>query len=266
MKGEEELEGYKKGGYHPTHIGDVFSQIEGTTLPRYRVIQKLGWGSYATVWLAKDLTPEKQRKTPKYVVLKINISKSTTDKEGVILKWLKKQRKDHPGHKYVSHLLDDFSFVGPNGKHEVLVLKLVIGLRELGVENKLPNNKWPWLNTQRKRLAHEATMGLSYLHELELQHGDLHLGNIACTIPDIEQVMEICATHSAFKTMSKAVPSRKATDKHLPRYIYASWNVNKCLPRRFWEESDIEDIKVQIIDFGACSFPCNSSPRLKAMS
>ena len=44
----EPLERYRKGGYHPTHLGDTFKD------GRYKIIHKLGWGGYATVWLARD--------------------------------------------------------------------------------------------------------------------------------------------------------------------------------------------------------------------
>jgi hypothetical protein len=44
----ENPDGYRDGGYHPVHLGDVYQQ-------RYRVIHKLGFGSYSTVWLARDL-------------------------------------------------------------------------------------------------------------------------------------------------------------------------------------------------------------------
>lgn len=45
---EEDWEDYVKGGYHPVHIGDDFSD------GRYVVVRKLGWGHFSTVWLAKD--------------------------------------------------------------------------------------------------------------------------------------------------------------------------------------------------------------------
>lgn len=45
----EPLERYREGGYHPTHLGDRLKD------GRYEIIHKLGWGAYATVWLAKDL-------------------------------------------------------------------------------------------------------------------------------------------------------------------------------------------------------------------
>lgn len=39
---------YRPEGYHPVHLGDIYSQ-------RYRVIHKLGFDTYSTVWLARDL-------------------------------------------------------------------------------------------------------------------------------------------------------------------------------------------------------------------
>ena len=45
---EEDLEDYKKGGYHPVSIGDRLHH------DRYIVVRKLGWGHFSTVWLAYD--------------------------------------------------------------------------------------------------------------------------------------------------------------------------------------------------------------------
>ncbi len=43
----EELENYEPGGFHPVHLGDVYDS-------RYRVVHKLGFGGYSTVWLVRD--------------------------------------------------------------------------------------------------------------------------------------------------------------------------------------------------------------------
>lgn len=45
---EEDCEDYVKGGYHPVHVGDTFSD------GRYLIVRKLGWGHFSTVWLARD--------------------------------------------------------------------------------------------------------------------------------------------------------------------------------------------------------------------
>ena len=44
----EPLHRYHKGGYHPVHLGDCLSD------GRYKVLHKLGWGGYSTVWAARD--------------------------------------------------------------------------------------------------------------------------------------------------------------------------------------------------------------------
>ena len=36
------------GGYHRVSVGDVFNE-------RYVILEKLGWGHFSTVWLAKDV-------------------------------------------------------------------------------------------------------------------------------------------------------------------------------------------------------------------
>jgi serine/threonine-protein kinase SRPK3 len=45
----EPLHRYRVGGYHPIALGDLFKD------GRYKVLHKLGWGGYSTVWAAKDL-------------------------------------------------------------------------------------------------------------------------------------------------------------------------------------------------------------------
>ena len=47
----EAVEGYQCGGYHPVHLGERYGG-KG----RYKILHKLGCGSYSTVWLARDLT------------------------------------------------------------------------------------------------------------------------------------------------------------------------------------------------------------------
>lgn len=46
---EESISRYCHGGYHPVRIGDVFDN------GKYRIVSKLGYGVYSTVWLACHL-------------------------------------------------------------------------------------------------------------------------------------------------------------------------------------------------------------------
>ncbi|KIW86357.1 hypothetical protein Z517_01753 [Fonsecaea pedrosoi CBS 271.37] len=44
----EWVEMYRSSGFHPINLGDTFKNGQ------YRVIRKLGYGSFSTVWLARD--------------------------------------------------------------------------------------------------------------------------------------------------------------------------------------------------------------------
>lgn len=47
QQGSEPPSRYEAGGYHPVNVGEVFNQ-------RYKIVRKLGWGLYSTVWLVQD--------------------------------------------------------------------------------------------------------------------------------------------------------------------------------------------------------------------
>jgi serine/threonine-protein kinase SRPK3 len=44
---EQKLPQFYQKKYYPVKIGDIFKQ-------QYRIITKLGYGAYSTVWLARD--------------------------------------------------------------------------------------------------------------------------------------------------------------------------------------------------------------------
>jgi serine/threonine protein kinase len=103
----ERLEHYRPGGYHPLRIGDI---LHG----RYRIVHKLGHGSFSTIWLARD------QHSLTFVAVKIGIANSDHHDvdvlsriSGPIPTWQKKPRS-----KYLLPLvLDTFCVHGPNGTH-----------------------------------------------------------------------------------------------------------------------------------------------------
>lgn len=110
QEGVENLERYRPGGYHPTHIGDQYGS------GRYEVVHKFGYGSYSTVWLARDPLE------PRLVSLKILIAAVTQkSSECKILRQLNSGNQDHQGRIYVLSLLVEFVINGPNGRHLCIV-------------------------------------------------------------------------------------------------------------------------------------------------
>ncbi|THU98861.1 hypothetical protein K435DRAFT_795367 [Dendrothele bispora CBS 962.96] len=47
----EDIDRYAPGGYHPFRLGDILKSERAS----YRVLHKLGRGSFSTVWLARTL-------------------------------------------------------------------------------------------------------------------------------------------------------------------------------------------------------------------
>ena len=136
---DEGLPDYKIGGYHPVHVGEIF-------LERYIVIQKLGWGHFSTVWLAKD------KKYDTYVALKVQKSaqhyiEAAYDEVEILDQvstfWKKKEWQNSLKHYYSDdpkklkevsksskychtvQLLNSFMHQGPNGKHYVMVFEIL---------------------------------------------------------------------------------------------------------------------------------------------
>jgi serine/threonine-protein kinase SRPK3 len=130
------------GGYHPVHLGEVL-------IGRYVIVQKLGWGQFSTVWLAKDMHHENT-----YVALKVQKSAPSykvaaydeVEILDVIAKhihnpiWLKNLEEYHKGkenscgklngkftalHTQVVQLLNSFMHYGPNGDHFIMVFEIL---------------------------------------------------------------------------------------------------------------------------------------------
>ncbi|KAI4219505.1 MAG: hypothetical protein L6R36_008281 [Xanthoria steineri] len=168
----EKAERYRIGGYHPTHIGDTYK--EG----RYKILHKLGYGGFATVWLARDTEANR------YVALKIIMANERSNKlELKMFEYLANQHSDHPGKQHLVTLLDRFVIQGPYGKHNCLVLPF------LGPS--VPNQAAGYLSKMldsslARRVATQLSESLAYMHSVGIGHGDCHTMNIVFKLKGIE--------------------------------------------------------------------------------
>lgn len=153
----ENLEAYCAGGFHPVKIGDEFCQA------RYRVMHKLGYGASSTAWLARD------SELNRYVCLKILMATdSDGDAERRVWRAMDDRHSFHPGRKFVSLLMDQFSIQGPNGNHLCLV-KEVLGPTLSDVKNSFAYDLIP-LHIARKATV-QLALGLAYIHARGVIHG-----------------------------------------------------------------------------------------------
>lgn len=170
---QESKEDYRKGGYHPVKIGDLFLQ-------RYHVIRKIGWGHFSTVWLCFDFEDKR------YVALKIvksatNFTETAKD-EIQILKAVRDTDPNDPKRAKTVQLLNDFKITGPNGTHVCMVFE-VLGSNLLKLIIKSQYRGIPYENV--RTIIRQVLEGLDYLHtKCQIIHTDVKPENVLLCVDD----------------------------------------------------------------------------------
>ncbi|EPT02379.1 hypothetical protein FOMPIDRAFT_1022938 [Fomitopsis schrenkii] len=162
----EDINRYVSGGYHPVRLGDALR----SDVANYRILHKLGRGSFATVWLATPME-DAQLSLPRFVALKICVADADAQHELNIHRRLPPAQDRH-----VLRLLDEFSVHGPNGDHVVLVHD-VLGS---------PADLTDLVQNQVRQLCKQIVQGVAFLHRHGITHGDIHAGNIGVCLPTLE--------------------------------------------------------------------------------
>ncbi|KAM5341966.1 hypothetical protein ACJ41O_014997 [Fusarium nematophilum] len=108
---EEGIAAYQPGGFHPVYIGDLFDD-------RFKVLSKIGYGVYSTVWLVRDLRASSDNGSEVFRALKVLSAtcygQGNDSFEREILTHLREGDKSQMGYAYVCHLVDDFEHKAGN--------------------------------------------------------------------------------------------------------------------------------------------------------
>ncbi|KAJ5683648.1 hypothetical protein N7462_006813 [Penicillium macrosclerotiorum] len=153
----EPLHRYRQGGYHPVTLGECLKA------GRYKVLHKLGWGGYSTVWAARD------QRTETYVAVKVCVAEREHDRETRELQTMKELAFHLPSPTHVVQLLDDFDLMGPNGFHKCLVYELLGPNIPDVVDAHFSSGRLP--GKLAKIIAKQSLSGLNNLHQRKIGHG-----------------------------------------------------------------------------------------------
>ncbi|KAF4438057.1 CMGC SRPK kinase [Fusarium acutatum] len=241
---------YYPGGFHPVHLDDIFNDGQ------YKVIRKLGEGSFSTVWLAHDL------KNSRYVALKILVSdKEKHSRELEILHHLVKVAPVESA-QYITRLLDEFEHKGPNGTHKCLVFEAMgpsfcqMLLSPPGRGRKQGDKEQYPLQTA-KHIFRDVLKGLNLLHKNGISHGDFQPGNALFALKNIDSYDEATLRHvEKWNGWSARLVERKdgKKDKWAPQYLYAAEPLSNYTGLDgHWNIID-ETLKVKLSDMGGAYF------------
>ncbi|KAM0230072.1 hypothetical protein ACHAP5_011461 [Fusarium lateritium] len=237
----EWIEDYRPGGYHPVILGDLFDD------DRYRVIRKLGEGSYSTVWLARDL------RNSSYVALKILVSEiSESGHELQILHHLANIASKDEG-LHTTELLAEFEHHGPNGIHKCLVFEPMGPSVNVMVEElpqfrpKMWGMKIRYPPQMAKRILKQSLQGLAFLHRNGIAHGDFQPGNMLFSLDNIndydEDVLRQEENVESWSISPLVERLDGKQDKWAPRYL--------CIAQPLGSyASPTDDFRIKLSDMG----------------
>ena len=231
---QEDPKDYVKGGYHPVRIGDLFHD-------RYRVIRKLGWGHFSTVWLCWDLGEKK------YVALKVVKSNDhyteSAEDEIKTLKCVRAGDEADPFRQRCVQLLHDFKISGVNGTHVCMVFE-VLGHNLLKLIIRSGFNGIPLFNV--KLIMKQVLEGLHYLHtKCKIIHTDIKPENILVCVSE-SHIQKIAAEATYSHQMGLQL-SRSATST-APKALLEvdlSTQVSKSKKKRLKKKAKMEQALTQ---------------------
>ncbi|KAI2010790.1 hypothetical protein LOZ52_005036 [Ophidiomyces ophidiicola] len=235
INGVEALERYQSGGYHPIMIGDILHR-------RYHIGDKLGFGGYATLWLARDI------QLSRYVVVKINVADSSL-RETTILRKISAQdppfsttAKYSGGRDLITVLLDEFKINGPNGAHQCYTMTPArCNLRDASYSRLFPIDV-------ARAISASLALAVAFLHTRGYIHGDIHLRNVLATLPfsfDELSIEEFYEKYGKPETVSIT----RCDGGSLPLSIPTKAVLPLSLEKTAWDFT-LADAQVLLGDFG----------------
>lgn len=154
----ERLSDYRPGGYHPVQIDDCLHK-------RYRIVHKLGHGTFSTAWLALD------EQTSKYVAIKVGTAdadKREVDILSQLTTGIAASSRAADKASMIPMVVDRFSIDGPNGTHPCFT---TVPARCSLMDAKEASDPRLFQLDVARSLAAQLAMAISLVHSQGYAHG-----------------------------------------------------------------------------------------------
>ncbi|EAQ88771.1 hypothetical protein CHGG_05390 [Chaetomium globosum CBS 148.51] len=237
----EHHQNYEQNGFHPVLLGDVLG--DGG---RFRVVHKLGYGGFATVWLCHDKVSKKWR-----AVKIMRAHPSTADcPDTKALKLFGGISPDVLAANGVQLPLEQFWIEGPNGRHLCFVLPL-LGPNLLNVARRYCH-----VPDLMKDVCFRLVMAMKFIHSRGLCHGDFRPENILFRLADgvdeweEEAILELLGEPETIQIQHVEGP-QVDLEPGIPRYLVK--------PAQITFSGGVCSSQVAVIDFGV-SYPVTQTP------
>ncbi|KAI3528618.1 SRPK2 bound unphosphorylated [Colletotrichum abscissum] len=242
----ERLNDYRPGGYHPIQIDDRLHK-------RYRIVHKLGHGTFSTVWLALD------EGTSNYVAVKVGIADADT-REVDILSQLTTgvANRSHAAHKasMIPTVIDRFSLDGPNGTHPCFV---TVPARCNLMDAKEASDPRLFDLDVARSLAAQLAIAISLVHSQGYAHGDLHLGNLLLRLPPSLNDLSVDQLYAKFGAPEPEPVVRLDKNSTSSAAGVPSYAVPTVWFGKASDEITIKEAKLLLSDFGVAFRPSDKS-------
>ncbi|KAJ7194651.1 kinase-like domain-containing protein [Mycena pura] len=241
----EEIESYTNGGFCPIKLGDMLGPGD-----RYRIVCKLGFGDYSTVWLAQDCVLSNR-----IVALKIIEADQTgQSRELDILQCLAVPESIPSMDPRAIQLLDSFETTSANGVHQVLVTEVVFPLFAQD-RSELP----PFHPRVTKDVLRQIVEALASIHGHGIAHGDLHPTNFGITVPERDEYDTAIWSMTCGSKLYPLVPTSPDLDPNtFPPYLCRPRNIEYFLLSHS-EKTSPPPFSVRILDCGS-AYVVDGSP------
>jgi len=229
---DDSVERYTFGKLPAVNIGDRFQD------GRYRILNKLGQGSYTNVWLARD-----NQNNCNVSIKTIAASDSSNNRELNILRCLNSGDTQHPGYKHIPRLLDFFYYDSLSGRSLFLVMECLGPSICTMIGEILTPYPSRFSLSHSRQVSRQLLLAVDYLHTCGIVHRDINASNILFCIPT---TLQLELDSWKLQTYEVSTKYRGPLEQGVPRHFVR--------PIRYNEEDCDELTEVKLVDFSNSFF------------